>query len=63
MNLDFELVEEASRVLGTARTTDTVHAAMRDVIQRAKRGRLASRDFDDLTPASVAEVRRTRSSP
>ena len=60
INLDTELVEEAAAVLGTNRTTDTVHAALRAVIDRAARQRLASRDFDDLTPGVLEQLRGPR---
>lgn len=60
INLDTELVDAAAAVLGTARTTDTVHAALRDVIDRAARERLAQRAFDDLTPAALEQLRRPR---
>ena len=58
INLDMELVERAAHELGTHRTTDTVHEALRDVIARARRGRLAQRDFEDLTPESLEAMRR-----
>jgi Arc/MetJ family transcription regulator len=60
INLDTELVDAAAAVLGTARTTDTVHAALRAVIDRAARERLAGRDFDDLTPDVLEQLRRPR---
>ena len=60
INLDTELVHAAAAVLGTARTTDTVHAALRVVIERASRERLAQREFADLTPEVLEEVRRSR---
>lgn len=60
INLDTELVDAAAAVLGTARTTDTVHAALRAVIDRAARERLATRDFDDLTPDVLEQLRRPR---
>ena len=60
INLDTELVDAAATVLGTERTTDTVHAALRAVIDRAARERLATRDFDDLTPDVLAQLRRPR---
>jgi Arc/MetJ family transcription regulator len=63
INLDRELVEEAAELLGTARTTDTVHAALRDVVARGARARLAERDFEDLTPAVLARMRRPREHP
>jgi Arc/MetJ family transcription regulator len=60
INLDAELVEAAAAVLGTARTTDTVHAALRAVIDRATRERLAQRDFAELTPDVLEQLRRPR---
>jgi Arc/MetJ family transcription regulator len=58
INLDMELVQHAAQALGTQRTTDTVHEALRDVIARARRTRLAQRDFEDLTPESLEAMRR-----
>ena len=58
INLDMDLVREAARELGTQRTTDTVHGALRDVVARARRARLAERDFADLTPEKLDELRR-----
>jgi Arc/MetJ family transcription regulator len=60
INLDRELVEAAAAVLGTAQTTETVHAALREVVDRAARQRLAGREFADLTPAALEEMRRPR---
>jgi Arc/MetJ family transcription regulator len=60
MNVDTHLVEEAARVLGTRGTTATVHAAMEDVVRRAQRRRLVARDFPDLTPDAIAEMRKPR---
>lgn len=60
INLDTELVQEAAAVLGTVQTTETVHAALREVVERAARQRLAQRDFVDLTPETLDEVRRPR---
>lgn len=57
INLDMDLVERAAHELGTQRTTDTVHQALRDVIARAVRTRLAERDFEDLTPEAVEAMR------
>jgi Arc/MetJ family transcription regulator len=58
INLDMDLVEQAAHELGTRRTTETVHEALRDVVARARRARLAQRDFDDLTPEVLEQVRR-----
>ena len=61
INLDTQLVREAAELLGTTRTSDTVHAAMRDVIAREHRRRLAERDlFDDMQPAQFDAMRRPR---
>ncbi len=60
INLDAQLVDAAAAVLGTGRTTDTVHAALRAVIDRAARERLAARDFGDLTPDVLEQLRRPR---
>jgi Arc/MetJ family transcription regulator len=58
INLDMDLVERAAHELGTERTTDTVHQALREVIARAYRVRLAQRDFEDLTPDALEAMRR-----
>lgn len=60
LNLDMDLVGEAKRELGTKRTTDTVHEALREIVDRAKRRRLAEHDFPGLTPESLEEMRRPR---
>ena len=60
INLDRELVDAAAAVLGTARTTDTVHAALRAVIDHAARERLVQRDFADLTPEALEQLRSAR---
>jgi Arc/MetJ family transcription regulator len=60
INLDTDLVDAAGAVLGTERTTDTVHAALRAVVDHAARERLAQRDFTDLTPAVLEQLRSPR---
>ena len=57
INLDTDLVAAAAAVLGTTQTTQTVHAALREVVQRAARQRLAERDFRDLTPSTLEQMR------
>jgi hypothetical protein len=54
-----DLVKQAAHELGTQRTTDTVHEALRDVIARARRARLARRDFENVTPQSLEAMRRS----
>lgn len=58
INLDMTLVTQAAQELGTRRTTDTVHEALRDVVARSHRARLARRDFADLTPDVLDQLRR-----
>jgi Arc/MetJ family transcription regulator len=60
LNLDMELVAEVREELGTRNTTDTVHAALRDVARRAALRRLAEWDFEYLTPERLEEMRRPR---
>jgi len=60
INLDKALVEEAAAVLGTVQTTETVHAALREVVDRAARQRLAGLELADLTPVPLQEMRRAR---
>lgn len=60
INLDMDLVRQAGELLGTERTTDTVHAAMREIVARELRRRLTERDFPDLTPEALAELRKPR---
>ena len=64
INLDTHLVDEAASLLGTTRISDTVHAAMRDVVAREHRRRLAQRDlFDDTRPAEFDAMRQPRALP
>lgn len=58
--LDAELLSAAGRVLGTSRATETVNAAMADVVRRDRLKSLAENDFPDLTLDAVHEMRRFR---
>ena len=60
INLDMELVRKAADVLGTAQTTATVHAALRDVVARDARRKLAKWNLEDLTPEVLEEMRKPR---
>ena len=62
MNLDTELVARARALLGTTSTTDTIHEALREIVRRDLRVALAARDFSELTPDVIGELRRPRSS-
>src|ERR1700733_14184902 len=59
INLDMELVTQAREVLETGNTTDTVHAALRDVVRRDRLRRLSERDWD-FTLEDLKEMRRSR---
>jgi Arc/MetJ family transcription regulator len=61
INLDLELLDEAADALGTSSMTETVHAAMSDVIRRRKLESLSRRRFPDLTLESIEGNRRPRS--
>jgi Arc/MetJ family transcription regulator len=60
LNLDEALVADAARTLGTRGTTETVHAALREVIARQQRRMLVELDLPDLTLASIRHVRAPR---
>jgi Arc/MetJ family transcription regulator len=60
INLDRDLVEAAAAILGTSEPTDTVHAALRNVVDRAARQRLAGRQLADLTPSVLEKQRYPR---
>jgi Arc/MetJ family transcription regulator len=57
--LDRDLLADAAQALGTKRTTDTVHAALREVVARRRRSWLARRDFSELQ-AALPGLRATR---
>jgi Arc/MetJ family transcription regulator len=59
LDLDTDLLADAARALGTTRTTETVHAALREVIARQRRAWLARRDFSELE-AALPDLRATR---
>jgi hypothetical protein len=61
LNLDMELVEEAQRVLGTPRATETIHRALQEIVNRDKRRRLLDMGVGDLTPQRLEAMRRNRS--
>ncbi len=61
INLDRDLVDDASDVLGTSRMTDTIHAAMEDVIRRRRLELVTELEFPDLTLESIKDMRRPRS--
>jgi Arc/MetJ family transcription regulator len=56
IDLDAELVREAADVLGTTRTTDTVHAALAEVVRLRRRMKVLDLDLD-LTLADLDAIR------
>jgi len=48
LDLDRDLLASAAEALGTTRTTDTVHAALREAVARGARARLMARDWSNL---------------
>jgi len=60
LDLDRELLAQAAEALGTTHTTETVHAALREVVARRKRAWLARRDFSELEEL-LPEIRAPRS--
>lgn len=71
LDLDRDLLNDAAEALGTTRTTETVHAALREVVARRRRAWLAGRDFSELeralpdlrAPRSSSNVRRSHVGP
>lgn len=61
INLDIDLLDEASDALGTSRMTETVHAAMSDVVRRRKLEALTRLEFPGMSLEKLEELRRPRS--
>lgn len=61
LDLDHDLLVQAAEALGTKRTTETVHAALREVVARRRRAWLVRRDFSELETL-LPELRAPRDS-
>ena len=59
-NVDMELLAVVREELGMKTMTDTIHAALREVLRDRRLRRLADRDFSSLTPERLDEIRRSR---
>ncbi|HEX6662213.1 MAG TPA: hypothetical protein VF025_00940 [Gaiellaceae bacterium] len=57
LNLDFDLVSEARAVLNTHGITDTIHAALAEIVRRQRLRELAGHRFEELTPEALAKLR------
>jgi Arc/MetJ family transcription regulator len=60
INLDPELLHATADALGTSRITDTVHAAMADVVRRRKLEALTRLEFPASSLEKLEEQRRPR---
>jgi Arc/MetJ family transcription regulator len=60
INLDMDLVAEAREILKTKNTTDTVHAALNEVVRREDLQRLGEWDLGGKTLEDLKELRRSR---
>jgi Arc/MetJ family transcription regulator len=60
INLDTDLVAEAREILKTKNTTDTVHAALYEVVRHEDLKRLAEWDLGGKTLEDLWELRRSR---
>ena len=60
LNLDDELLADAAQTLGTRGTTETVHAALREVVARQRRRMLVDLEFADLTAEALTRMRAPR---
>lgn len=60
INLDQDLLDEASETLGTSQMTETVHAAMADVVRRRKLEALTKMEFPGMSLEKLKEMRRPR---
>ncbi len=60
INLDAELVAQARETLKARNTTDTVHAALREVVRRDRLRRLSEWDLGGMTLDDLREMRRPR---
>ncbi len=61
LNLDIDLLAEAQRALDTRQATETIHRALREVVDREKRRQLLQMGQGDLTLQRLEEMRRNRS--
>jgi len=63
LDLDVDLLREAQADLRTQGISETIHAALADVVARRRRARLAQFDFVDLTPEALEAMRSARTFP
>lgn len=61
VNLPVALLRDAQEALGSTSATETITAAVREMVARRRRGRLLDAELPDLAPAAVESLRRPRS--
>jgi hypothetical protein len=59
-NVDADLLAAAREVLATGSTTETLNAALAEVVRVHRVERLLEQDFSTLTPEVLEELRRGR---
>lgn len=60
VNLPASLLREAEEELGSTSATETITAALREMVARRRRARLLGAELPDLTPAAVESLRQPR---
>lgn len=60
LNIDTDLLTAAERALGTSGATETIHRALREVVDLRRRQWLLEYDFPGLTPESLERMRADR---
>lgn len=60
LNLDDELLQEAQEILCTTGISETIHCALREIVNRERRRAVLEYDFRGLTPESLEEMREDR---
>jgi Arc/MetJ family transcription regulator len=59
-NADADLLAQARDALGTTTTTDTINAALAEIVRRTRVHALLDHDFSNLTPEMLAQMHRPR---
>lgn len=59
-NADADLLRQAQQALGTTTATDTINAALAEVVRREVLKGLCDLPIDDLTPEVLKELRKPR---
>ena len=60
VNLPVSLLREAEEEFGSTSATETITAALREMVARRRRARLLDAELPDLTPAAVESLRQPR---